>query len=177
MAMSAGAGGFSQGNHNVFVYGSLLSDEVVHVLLNRVPVSSPAILPHFQRFSIKGRVYPAILPFENSKVLGRVLTGVTNLELDILDDFEDDEYVRDSVEVTLVDDSEKLQAYTYVWDKKDDPCLCGDWDFEKWRAAHMNDFIEMTKEFVEELEQPESKSRVETYNSFYRSSDDKSTSA
>lgn len=41
----------------------------------------------------------------------------------------------------------------------------------------MNDFIEMTKEFVEELEQPESKSRVETYNSFYRSSDDKSTSA
>ena len=41
----------------------------------------------------------------------------------------------------------------------------------------MNDFIEMTKEYVEELEQPESKSRVETYNSFYRSSDDKSTSA
>lgn len=31
--------------HNVFVYGSLLADEVVHVLLKRVPPSAPAILP------------------------------------------------------------------------------------------------------------------------------------
>ncbi|XP_021729255.1 AIG2-like protein D [Chenopodium quinoa] len=171
MAMSMTTGGTSQGYHNVFVYGSLLADEVVQVLLNRVPSSTPATLPDFQRFSIKGRVYPAILPVENKKVLGRVLKGVTNLELDILDIFEDIEYVRDTVEVTLVDNLGKLQTYAYVWNNKNDPDLYGDWDFEKWKSAHMKDFIEMTKEFVEELELPESKSRVETYNSFYQSVD------
>ncbi|XP_057251784.1 LOW QUALITY PROTEIN: uncharacterized protein LOC104897326 [Beta vulgaris subsp. vulgaris] len=128
------ASGTSLGNHTVFVYGSLLADQVVQVvqvLLNRVPASSPAILPNFNRFSIKGRVYLAILPVENKKVLGRVLTGVTNHELDILDIFEDVEYVRNSVEVTLEDSLEKLQAYAYVWDDKDDPNLYGDWDFEQ----------------------------------------------
>ncbi|KMT07648.1 hypothetical protein BVRB_6g147720 [Beta vulgaris subsp. vulgaris] len=162
-------------NHTVFVYGSLLADQVVQVLLNRVPASSPAILPNFNRFSIKGRVYPAILPVENKKVLGRVLTGVTNHELDILDIFEDVEYVRNSVEVTLEDSLEKLQAYAYVWDDKDDPNLYRDWDFENWKSTHMNDFIEMTKEFLKELEESETKSRVEMYkyNTFYQSGDDK----
>ncbi|KAL0312265.1 UNVERIFIED_CONTAM: AIG2-like protein D [Sesamum radiatum] len=55
----------------VFVYGSLLADDVVRVLLNRVPSSSSAILHDYHRFSIKGRVYPAILPAENKKVIGR----------------------------------------------------------------------------------------------------------
>ena len=33
-----------QHHHNVFVYGSLLADDVVKVLLKRVPPSSSAIL-------------------------------------------------------------------------------------------------------------------------------------
>ncbi|XP_049361394.1 AIG2-like protein D isoform X2 [Solanum verrucosum] len=56
---------------NVFVYGSLLADDVVRALLKRVPPSSPAILHNFHRFSIKGCVYPAILPVENKKVNGK----------------------------------------------------------------------------------------------------------
>lgn len=44
-AVSSGSGAGQQiGAHNVFVYGSLLADDVVRVLLNRVPQSSPAIL-------------------------------------------------------------------------------------------------------------------------------------
>ncbi|MQL92684.1 hypothetical protein Taro_025305 [Colocasia esculenta] len=34
----------SAGRHNVFVYGSLMAEEVVSVLLKRVPASSPAAL-------------------------------------------------------------------------------------------------------------------------------------
>lgn len=120
----------SQSLHNVFVYGSLLADEIVKVLLRRVPPSSSAFLNAFHRFSIKGRVYPAILPVENKKVTGRVLFGITNPELDILDTFEDVEYERRTVEVSLMDSSEKLQAHTYVWSDKNDPNLYGVWDFE-----------------------------------------------
>ncbi|KAM0890917.1 hypothetical protein ACQ4PT_026701 [Festuca glaucescens] len=57
--------------HSVFVYGTLMSEEVVRVLLGRVPPSSPALLPNHQRFSIRGRVYPAILPVDGNEVSGR----------------------------------------------------------------------------------------------------------
>ncbi|GAB4854101.1 hypothetical protein Ancab_022684 [Ancistrocladus abbreviatus] len=159
--------------HNVFVYGSLLADEVVRVLLKRVPVICPAVLNGYHRFSIKGRVYPAIMPMENKKVVGRVLVGVTALELPILDAFEDVEYVRDSVEVQREDNLEKLQAYAYVWEDKNDPDVYGDWDYEEWKRQHMSDFIKMTTGFIEDFEQPESKTRMETYESYYHQGDDK----
>nr|AFK48439.1 unknown [Lotus japonicus] len=161
-------------NHNVFVYGSLLADEVVRILLKRVPPSTPATLPDYHRFKIKGRVYPAILPVQNNnKVTGRVLLGISGLELDILDEFEDVEYTRSDVEVFLMDNSEKMQVYAYVWSNKDDPDLYGEWEFEEWKQVHMKDFVKMTDEFKEQLELPESKPRVQTYETFYKQENDK----
>ncbi|CAI9259212.1 unnamed protein product [Lactuca saligna] len=151
-------------NHNVFVYGSLLADDVVRVLLRRIPQNSPAILHGYHRFSIKGRVYPAILPVENKKVTGRVLLGITLPELEILDKFEDFEYEKRVVDVSLKDTPDVLQAYTYVWAKSNDTNLYGEWDFEVWRESKMKDFVNMTMGFVEE----ESKPRVVTYESYYK---------
>ncbi|MBA0622553.1 hypothetical protein Gotri_009509 [Gossypium trilobum] len=157
--------------HNVFVYGSLLSDDVVRVLLNRVPPSSAALLNHFHRFSIKGRVYPAILPVQNRHVSGRVLMGISDPELHILDEFEDVEYQRTRVEVSLLESSDKLQAHAYVWRNTSDPNLYGDWDFEEWKQVHKESFIKMTMGFMEELELPESKPIGATYESFYQQDD------
>ncbi|XP_024031677.1 AIG2-like protein D [Morus notabilis] len=168
-----GVGGSqSQSLHNVFVYGSLLADDVVRVLLNRLPLSSFATLNSFHRYSIKGRVYPAILPVENKRVNGRVLMGITDPELYILDTFEDVEYERRTVEVSLKDSSENLLAHAYVWSNKDDPNLYGEWDFEEWKRLHMNDFVKMTMEFMEELDLAESKTRVATYESFFQQNGD-----
>nr|CAD1827661.1 unnamed protein product [Ananas comosus var. bracteatus] len=132
------------------------------------PPSSPASLNGYHRFSIKGRVYPAILPVESKKVTGKVLMGITDPELVVLDTFEDVEYLRRTVEISLIDSSETLLADTYVWGNQDDPDLYGDWDFEEWKRLHMKDFLAMTKGFMEELEQPESKTRVATYESFFQ---------
>ncbi|RZC56905.1 hypothetical protein C5167_015761 [Papaver somniferum] len=172
-----------QNLHNVFVYGSLLADDVVRALLNRVPQNSPAILDNFKRFSIKGRVYPAILPVENTKVTGRVLLDITDSEIEILDIFEDEEYERSSVDVSLIDTSNKVRSYTYVWVYKNDPNLYGEWNFEmlrlgvvketqEWEQLHKNDFLKMTSGFVEELGGPGSKPRVATYESFYQNAKD-----
>ncbi|KAJ1698211.1 hypothetical protein LUZ63_006723 [Rhynchospora breviuscula] len=163
------------GPHNVFVYGSLMADEVVHVLLTRVPPSSPALLPNFHRFSVKGRVYPAVLPVENKTVSGKVIKGLTDDELVILDNFEDVEYVRRSVEISLLDKSEKMLAETYIWSNADDPDLYGEWDFEEWQKLHMEDFLAMTKGFMDVLGEPDSaQTRVETYESFYYKEDSSS---
>ncbi|XP_007011515.2 PREDICTED: protein AIG2 [Theobroma cacao] len=168
MAMaSASPSASAAAAHNVFVYGSLLADDVVRVLLNRVPLSSAALLNGFHRFSIKGRVYPAILPVQNHQVIGKVLFGITDPELHILDEFEDVEYQRSLVEVSSLESSDKLQAHAYVWSNANDPNLYGHWDFEEWEGAHKESFMKMTSGFMEELELPESKPRVATYESFY----------
>ena len=60
------------GQHSVFVYGTLMAEEVVRVLLGRAPPSSPALLPGHRRFSLRGRVYPAILPVPGHAVNGKV---------------------------------------------------------------------------------------------------------
>ncbi|XP_062224097.1 AIG2-like protein D [Phragmites australis] len=144
------------GPHNVFVYGTLMAEEVVRVLLGRAPPSSPALLPDHQRFSIKGRVYPTILPVNSHEANGKVFRGVTDRELNVFDMFEDEEYVRKTVEVSLADTSEKLLAFAYIWGNESDPDLYGEWDFEAWRKVHLKDYLEMTKEFMEELEPAES---------------------
>ncbi|KAI3698455.1 hypothetical protein L2E82_42011 [Cichorium intybus] len=151
VARVGGCGGGSNG-HSVFVYGSLLADDVVQVLLNRIPQTSPAILNGYYRFSIKGRVYPAIIPVENKKVTGRVLFGLSATELDILDTYEDEEYDKRAVDVSLLNTSEIIQAYVYVWANSSDPDLYGEWDFEEWKESKLEDYLKMTKSFVEELE-------------------------
>ncbi|KAK4786226.1 hypothetical protein SAY86_002915 [Trapa natans] len=167
-AVSSGSGADQAiGAHNVFVYGSLMAEDVVRILLKRVPQSTPAILHDFHRFSINGRVYPAILPVDKKSVNGKVLMGITGPELDILDTFEDVEYERRDVDVTLVGSSETLKAVAYVWGNLSDLNLYGEWDFEAWKKKHMEDFTKMVKAFMEELEMPESKSRVTTYEAFF----------
>ncbi|KAI3868382.1 hypothetical protein MKW92_027143, partial [Papaver armeniacum] len=121
-----------------------------------------------KRFSIEGRIYPAILPVENAQVTGRVLLGITDSELDLLDKVEDVEYERNTVTVSLIDTMKKMQAYTYVWVDKNDPRLDGEWNFEDWKQLHMNDLLKITTAFMEELEGPGSKSRMAFSESLFQ---------
>lgn len=146
--------------HKVFVYGSLMDDEVVNMLLKRVPSSSSAVLPDYHRYSIKGRDYPAILPVQKEKVNGKVLFGITDSELDVLDTFEDVEYERRSVSVTTPDCMETLEVYAYVWANNTDPNLYGDWDFNMWKDLHKKKFLENARAFMEDLEELQTASRI-----------------
>ncbi|XP_027073072.1 AIG2-like protein C isoform X2 [Coffea arabica] len=107
-----------------------------------------------------------------SLVFVQVLSGITPFELHILDEFEDVEYERQTVDVYLMDSSEKLQVSTYVWSNKTDPKLYGEWDFEEWKRLHKEEFIKMSLGFMEELQLPESKPRVTTYESFFQPKND-----
>jgi len=45
--------------------------------------------------------------------------------------------------------------------------------WKEWKQVHMNDFVKMTNGFMQELESPESKPRVQTYEAFYNEENDK----
>ena len=49
----------SQGK--LFVYGTLMSEEIVAKLLNRIPIMRSAMLNGFRRCGIRGEVFPAIV--------------------------------------------------------------------------------------------------------------------
>ncbi|MCO5556480.1 hypothetical protein L7F22_010029 [Adiantum nelumboides] len=81
----------------------------------------------------------------------QVLFGLSGEELKVLDDFEDDEYIRRVVEPQVLEDGAKVQAYTYVWADMHDEKLFGDWNYEEWRRLHFEDFYAMSSDFANEL--------------------------
>jgi gamma-glutamylcyclotransferase (GGCT)/AIG2-like uncharacterized protein YtfP len=115
----------------------------------------PAQLHGYHVYRLKGRLHACISPSENGLINGKILTGLTDSQLENLDMIEGSEYVRKTVEVVLTDTSEKKQVETYVWANKDDPNLYGEWDFEEWRRLHMDKFIEASTKFIEWKKNPD----------------------
>ncbi|CAN8233112.1 unnamed protein product [Cochlearia groenlandica] len=145
--------------HNIFVYGSFQDHDVLNVMLDRTPDLVSATLPGFERFRLKGRLYPCIVPSEKGEVKGKVLIGLTGEELETLDIIEGNEYERVTVGVVRNDDSEKMTVKTYIWINKDDLDIDGEWDFEEWKQLHKKKFIETFKEIMEWKKNPKGKGR------------------
>lgn len=103
---------------NLFVYGTLMDDSRVQMLLTRKVESKKATLHNFLRMSPTWS-FPFIVKRHGAATRGRVLLGVTKRELAILDDFEDegDMYHRRHVMVRL-DEGKRIRCQTYVGDIK-----------------------------------------------------------
>uniref|UniRef100_A0A1J3CTL7 Putative gamma-glutamylcyclotransferase n=2 Tax=Noccaea caerulescens TaxID=107243 RepID=A0A1J3CTL7_NOCCA len=147
-------------SHDVFVYGSFQEPAVAGLILECTPVTVSAKLHGFHLYRLKGRLHPCIAPSENGIVNGKILTGLTDGQLENLDMIEGTEYVRKTVEVVLTETSEKKKVETYVWAKEDDPNMYGEWDFEEWKRLHMEKFIEGFKQFMDWKKNPDGKPMV-----------------
>mmetsp|Transcript_38619 Transcript_38619/g.78902 ORF Transcript_38619/g.78902 Transcript_38619/m.78902 type:complete len:206 (-) Transcript_38619:372-989(-) len=96
-----------------FVYGTLMSREVVMGLIGRCPDMVPAFLCNHRRHPVKGVVYPGMISNDMTKdpqvssdsygVRGMLLTGMRPHELERFDWFEDEgnDYVRLDVNVRV----------------------------------------------------------------------------
>ncbi|XP_048605176.1 protein AIG2 B-like [Brassica napus] len=113
------------------------------------------------RYRLRGRLHPCIAPFETGVINGKVLTGLTDAQLENLDMIEGDEYERKTVEVVLTDTLEKMEVEAFIWANKDDPDMYGEWDFEEWKRLHMEKFIEASKKFIEWKKNSNGKTREE----------------
>ncbi|XP_013616594.1 PREDICTED: protein AIG2-like isoform X3 [Brassica oleracea var. oleracea] len=120
-------------SHNVFVYGSFQEPAVVGLILECTPVIVSAQLHGFHVYRLKGRLHACISPSENGLTNGKILTGLTDGQLENLDMIEGDEYERKTVEVVLTE----------------------------WKRLHMEKFIEASKKFIEWKKNPNGKTREE----------------
>ncbi|CAN8273349.1 unnamed protein product [Cochlearia groenlandica] len=151
--------------YDLFVYGSLQDPQVLNVVLNRVPDS------FFAKLSGLYVSLSLFLSFICLDLIPYVLRCITEDELKILDEFEDVEYDRKTVQVVIKDTLDKMQVETYVWKNKDDPDLYGEWDFEEWKRHDKEGFVIATKKFMEERKSPEAKTRMDTFKTFFKHDD------
>ncbi len=103
-----------QADHRLFVYGTLMQDRNVRMLIGRNVLSVPATLYNYIRIAPSWS-FPFVVPQAHTQTEGRVLMDLTDEELAILDKFEDEGnlYWRQRVAVKLAD-GEKVNCYTYV---------------------------------------------------------------
>lgn len=131
----------------LFVYGTLLFPEILHVLLGRLPGSSEALLSGYHRFSIHDgadvRPYPTVFPRPGAEVHGLLLSGLSPAEHAVLDAYEGEDYVKTTVSVLQED--RQLEAIVYAWRADKRGQLRGAWDPEQFRVQHLEAYLRYIK--------------------------------
>eukprot|EP01100_Stratorugosa_tubuloviscum_P008316 TRINITY_DN345_c5_g1_i1.p1 TRINITY_DN345_c5_g1~~TRINITY_DN345_c5_g1_i1.p1 ORF type:complete len:158 (-),score=59.85 TRINITY_DN345_c5_g1_i1:151-624(-) len=154
---------------SVFTYGTLMFDNIIKSLINRVPPSQIAIAYSFKRHSLLSRPYPAVTYASFDQfVVGRLFLTLTQNELEILDHYEGNEYNRIQINVKAINnnnnnnnnnqlvkqiklienqviDIEKVEfveqsAFIYVWGLTDDQLLPQDWNIDQFNEHTFNLF-------------------------------------
>lgn len=100
----------------------------------------PARLTDYQRLSLQGEPYPALIPQSGTSIEGILYADITTTAWRRLDDFEGDMYERKQVTVVLFDGSSQ-SAHTYVLRKDYFDLLANDeWDFTAFLADGKRQF-------------------------------------
>jgi gamma-glutamylcyclotransferase (GGCT)/AIG2-like uncharacterized protein YtfP len=100
-----------EGTGKLFVYGTLLLDDVVSALIDRIPHYRDATVLGWRVMRLPQRVYPGLVP-SKGEATGKVLTDLTDAEWATLDAFEDPAYTLATVRVLSPLETDPL---AYVW--------------------------------------------------------------
>ncbi|HEY6422925.1 MAG TPA: gamma-glutamylcyclotransferase family protein [Pseudonocardiaceae bacterium] len=101
----------SEGINSLFVYGTLVFDDVVSALLDRIPRQLEAKAPGWRIVRLPEKVYPGLVP-GHGEANGKVFTDLTDAEWATLDAFEDPDYTLATVRVMSPLETD---ARTYLW--------------------------------------------------------------
>ena len=136
----------------VFVYGTLMSEELLSWLLTGSPgnykdilaLRQPAILKHYRRVPLKIDDYPALIVGTTSdQVEGFFVIPTCSSQWTKLDDFEGEEYRRHDVSVYLKESGTPVPAQVYLWNgDMDDLLLEGEWDYAYFRNERLQGWLD-----------------------------------
>ena len=127
--------------HSLFIYGTLLDDEVLSAVLGhdcRSIQSVEAEAPFMRVFKVAHVDYPCLLDGQDSDVAeGALLTGLSNDDIAKLDQFEGDNYKRSPLDVISENRLVKTWAYQPLIVLETD----GAWSFDKWSKEGRTAFL------------------------------------
>jgi len=117
----------------LFAYGTLRFDEVLAVLLDRVPCRSTVAVAGWRAAALAGRVYPGLVRAD-AEVTGMLISGLTPAERRLIDEYESGPY-----ELELLTLSDGRQGWTYAWTDQA-VVLPHDWSPGEFAELHLADF-------------------------------------
>lgn len=127
------------GAHHIFVYGSLMFDQVWSRVVQGSYSSVRATLTDHRRYVVQDETYPAVMPLPGSMVYGLLYMNVDQQDILRLDAFEGSQYLRDQAYVT--DDQGKVwRAGFYRW-LLPGKLINRDWDPEYFKAEDLLKFM------------------------------------
>lgn len=126
---------------NVFVYGSLMFDDVWNRIVQCQYEKNTAVLAGYKRLCVKGKTYPGLVKTFGCSVEGVVYLNVSAQDIQRLDRFEGEYYKKIPVAVSS-EGSHALDAEVYLF-RQSYKHLLGNtpWDPDQFQTHHLRQFI------------------------------------
>ncbi len=126
----------------LFCYGTLQFPEIMERVCGLHASGVPAMLDNHDCFTVRGEVYPGIVPRSGAQTPGMVYSGLGMAQLQKLDAFESDCYERRRVMVCDVRER-SLEAWVYVMREGLDGLLSDErWNRELFRRIYLKGFLQ-----------------------------------
>ncbi len=131
----------------IFTYGTLEIPDVMAMVTGKSFSTIPAIAQEFARFLLKNRIYPGMIAAPGEHTTGCLYVNVGQESLELLDQFEDDLYIRQEITVSTTLGS-TMEAYAYLIPPNQQFCLSpNSWDRRYFEQHHLKPYLEACKEF------------------------------
>ncbi|MEZ5543069.1 MAG: gamma-glutamylcyclotransferase family protein [Pseudomonadota bacterium] len=125
----------------LFCYGTLQYPEIMEQVSGNHYPGMPVVLENYGCYTLRGEVFPGIVPEEGAQTRGVLYNALGNAQLERLDAFESDYYMRRRVVVSDADDR-PLQAWAYVLRPEARERLTDEvWDRNRFEALHLQQFL------------------------------------
>ena len=126
---------------NIFVYGTLLSPEIITKLTGKTFKTTPAVLSGYKKYCVKDFDYPAVIQIDDSITSGMVLENVDDYSLYVISFYEGNEYEKLKVNINLNDESKEVLVF--VWVKGQELLENKEWDFHHFQKNKLKYYIDV----------------------------------
>ncbi len=131
----------------LFVYGTLMSAQVMRAVCGYQQTGEPAVANGYKRRLLMREIYPAIVESRTEAVDGVLYRDLNAAQMALLDTFEDDYYERQGLVVTLSDGT-LVEAFGYVLSPQHAHLLSDRrWDYQRFLADGLGAFLAAFPEF------------------------------
>lgn len=116
--------------------------EVWQAVIGRRYRQSKAVIRGYERRAINGASYPCLIRSDDpeSIVNGIVYFGISDEDLETLDEFEAEQYDREIINCETPD-GESVEAFTYVWSSRHAYMVGDQWDEAWFRKEGLRRFL------------------------------------
>ncbi len=137
--------------YSVFAYGTLEIPEIMSTVTGQIFSSDEATAHNFDRYLLKGKIYPGMMIQEGASTDGRVYFELNECVLSILDEFEDDLYERTMISIRTTA-GQSLEAFAYLLPKQcRDMLSVRQWNKDKFVAEHFGAYVQSCRTFYAQM--------------------------